>query len=74
MFEEMVVSSPNPKKTISRGRSSSRCCSGRVSLDPDSHPSDYTEALPKTMMATMLTAPPPPRRRPRLRLPLKSCA
>jgi len=39
-----------------------------------SHPLIYTEALPKTMMATMLTAPPPRRRRPASGSRSNSCA
>jgi periplasmic protein TonB len=61
MFDEMVVSSPNPKKTSKRW-------TVLVSLIFQTVfvgililiPLIYTEALPKTMMATMLTAPPPP--------------
>jgi periplasmic protein TonB len=61
MFDEMVVSSPNPKKTAKRW-------TVLVSLIFQTVfvgililiPLIYTEALPKTMMATMLTAPPPP--------------
>jgi periplasmic protein TonB len=61
MFDEMVVSSPNPKKTNKRWTIF-------VSLAFQTLfvaililiPLIYTEALPKTMMATMLTAPPPP--------------
>ncbi len=61
MFEEMVISSPNPKKT---NKSWTVVVSmlfqvaflGILILIP----LIYTEALPKTMMATMLTAPPPP--------------
>ncbi len=61
MFEELVVSSPNPQKTNKRWT---------VALSMVFEvsflaililiPLIYTEALPKTMMATMLTAPPPP--------------
>lgn len=61
MFEEMVVSSPNPKKT-------NKGWTVVVSMIVQSLlvvilvliPLIYTEALPRTMMATMLTAPPPP--------------
>ena len=61
MFDEMVVSSPNPTKTNKRWTIF-------VSLAFQTVfvaililiPLIYTEALPKTMMATMLTAPPPP--------------
>jgi protein TonB len=61
MFEEMVVSSPNPKKT-------NKPWTVFVSMLFQVAflsililiPLIYTEALPKTMMATMLTAPPPP--------------
>src|SRR6476660_3827128 len=61
MFEDMVVSSPNPKKT-------NKPWAGVVSMLFQVAflsililiPLIYTEALPKTMMATMLTAPPPP--------------
>jgi len=61
MFEEMVISSPNPKKT-------NKPWTVVVSMLFQVGflaililiPLIYTEALPKTMMATMLTAPPPP--------------
>jgi protein TonB len=61
MFDEMVVSSPNPKKT-------NKPWTVFVSMLFQVAflsililiPLIYTEALPKTMMATMLTAPPPP--------------
>jgi protein TonB len=61
MFEEMVISSPNPKKT-------NKPWTVLVSMLFQVGflvililiPLIYTEALPKTMMATMLTAPPPP--------------
>jgi periplasmic protein TonB len=61
MFDEMVISSPNPKKT-------NKWWTVLVSTAFQIGflaililiPLIYTEALPKTMMATMLTAPPPP--------------
>ena len=61
MFDEMVVSSPNGKKT-------NKPWTMALSLIFQTVfvaililiPLIYTEALPKTMMATMLTAPPPP--------------
>lgn len=61
MFDEMVLSSPNPKKT-------NKPWTVLVSMIFQVLflsililiPLIYTEALPKTMMATMLTAPPPP--------------
>src|SRR6266852_5717331 len=61
MFEDMVISSPNPQKT-------NKPWTVVVSMIAQSIflaililiPLIYTEALPKTMMATMLTAPPPP--------------
>jgi periplasmic protein TonB len=61
MFDEMVVSSPNPRKT-------NKPWTVVVSMLFQIGflaililiPLIYTEALPKTMMATMLTAPPPP--------------
>src|SRR3989454_2556132 len=61
MFEEMVISSPNPKKT-------NKPWTVLVSMLFQCLflfimiliPLIYTEALPKAMMATMLTAPPPP--------------
>ena len=61
MFEEMVISSPNPRKT-------NKPWTVVVSMLFQIAflaililiPLIYTEALPKTMMATMLTAPPPP--------------
>jgi protein TonB len=61
MFEEMVISSPNPKKTnkpwtVFFSMLFQLAFLGILILIP----LIYTEALPKTMMATMLTAPPPP--------------
>src|ERR1700687_955009 len=61
MFEEMVVSSPNPKKTnkpwtVFLSMLFQLAFLAILILIP----LIYTEALPKTMMATMLTAPPPP--------------
>src|SRR5580704_17842667 len=61
MFEEMVISSPNPKKTnkpwtVVLSMVFQVTFLGILILIP----LIYTEALPKTMMATMLTAPPPP--------------
>ncbi len=61
MFEEMVISSPNPKKTnkpwtVVLSMLFQTAFLGILILIP----LIYTEALPKTMMATMLTAPPPP--------------
>jgi periplasmic protein TonB len=61
MFEEMVISSPNPKKT-------NKPWTVLISMLFQCFfllililiPLIYTEALPKAMMATMLTAPPPP--------------
>ncbi len=61
MFDEMVISSPNPKKTNKRWTvflSMLLQCAFLAILILI--PLIYTEALPKTMMATMLTAPPPP--------------
>ena len=60
MFEEMVISSPNPKKTnkpwtVVVSMLFQVAFLGILILIP----LIYTEALPKTMMATMLTAPPP---------------
>ena len=61
MFEEMVVSSPHPTKTkkpvtVLLSAVLQLVFLGILILIP----LIYTEALPKTMMATMLTAPPPP--------------
>jgi protein TonB len=61
MFDEMVVSSPNPKKTnkpwtVILSMIFQTAFLAVLILIP----LIYTEALPKTMMATMLTAPPPP--------------
>jgi periplasmic protein TonB len=61
MFDEMVISSPNPKKTnkpwtVFLSMLFQVAFLGVLILIP----LIYTEALPKTMMATMLTAPPPP--------------
>ena len=61
MFEEMVVSSPNPKKT-------NKPWTVIVSMILQASfvaililiPLIYTEALPKAMMSTLLVAPPPP--------------
>ena len=61
MFDEMVVSSPNPKKTnkpwtvILSMIFQSAFLAVLILI-----PLIYTEALPKTMMATLLVAPPPP--------------
>jgi protein TonB len=61
MFDEMVVSSPNPKGTNKWWTVivSSAFQIGFLAI-LILIPLIYTEALPKTMMATMLTAPPPP--------------
>jgi len=61
MFEEMVVSSPNPRKTNKPWTIflSMVFQVGFLSI-LILIPLIYTEALPRTMMATMLTAPPPP--------------
>jgi protein TonB len=61
MFDEMVISSPNPKKTNKWWTMlvSSAFEIGFLAI-LILIPLIYTEALPKTMMATMLTAPPPP--------------
>src|ERR1700681_4346752 len=61
MFEQLVVSSPNPSKTnkpwtVVLSMVAQTVFLGMLILIP----LIYTEALPKTMMATMLTAPPPP--------------
>lgn len=61
MFEEMVVSSPHPTRTkkpmtVIISAVVQIAFLGILILIP----LIYTEALPKTMMATMLTAPPPP--------------
>jgi len=61
MFDEMVVSSPNPTRTkkpmtVVLSAVVQIAFLGILILIP----LIYTEALPKTMMATMLTAPPPP--------------
>jgi len=61
MFDEMVVSSPNPKKTnkpwtvILSMLFQTAFLAVLILI-----PLIYTEALPKTMMATLLVAPPPP--------------
>jgi protein TonB len=61
MFDEMVVSSPNPKGT-NKPRTVFLSMLFQVAFLAILIliPLIYTEALPKTMMATMLTAPPPP--------------
>jgi protein TonB len=61
MFEEMVVSSPNPKGTnkpwtVVLSMIFQTAFLAVLILIP----LIYTEALPKTMMATLLVAPPPP--------------
>src|SRR5438067_4592170 len=61
MFDEMVVSSPHPTRTkkpmtVVLSAVFQLAFLGILILIP----LIYTEALPKTMMATMLTAPPPP--------------
>src|SRR5438270_10351406 len=61
MFDEMVVSSPHPTRTkkpmtVVISAVVQIAFLGILILIP----LIYTEALPKTMMATMLTAPPPP--------------
>jgi periplasmic protein TonB len=61
MFDEMVISSPHPKKTnkwwtVLVSTAFQVAFLAVLILIP----LIYTEALPKTMMATMLTAPPPP--------------
>jgi len=61
MFDEMVVSSPNPKKTnkpwtVVLSMIFQVAFLAILILIP----LIYTEALPKTMMATLLVAPPPP--------------
>src|SRR6184192_237459 len=61
MFDEMVVSSPHPTRTkkpmtVFLSAVIQIAFLGILILIP----LIYTEALPKTMMATMLPAPPPP--------------
>src|ERR1035438_3295098 len=61
MFEDMVVSSSNPTKTnkpwtVVLSMLAQVLFLGVLILIP----LIYTEALPKTMMATLLVAPPPP--------------
>src|ERR1017187_2621212 len=61
MFEDMVVSSSNPTKTnkpwtVVLSMLAQVIFLGILILIP----LIYTEALPKTMMATLLVAPPPP--------------
>jgi protein TonB len=61
MFDEMVVSSPNPKRTnkpwtVVLSMIFQVAFLAVLILIP----LIYTEALPKTMMATLLVAPPPP--------------
>src|ERR1700745_344559 len=61
MFDEMVVSSPNPKKTNKPWTVVLSMVFQVVFLAIlILIPLIYTEALPKTMMATLLVAPPPP--------------
>src|SRR5260221_2151741 len=61
MFEDMVISSPNPQKTNKPWTVVVTMIAQMIFLSIlILIPLIYTEALPKTMMATMLTAPPPP--------------
>jgi protein TonB len=61
MFEDMVVSSPHPAKTNKPWTVVVSMVAQMIFLAIlILIPLIYTEALPKTMMATMLTAPPPP--------------
>src|SRR6202163_2508438 len=61
MFEQLVVSSPNPSKTNKPWTVALSMIAQTIFLAIlILIPLIYTEALPKTMMATMLTAPPPP--------------
>src|SRR5467141_167715 len=61
MFEDMVISSPNPQKTNKPWTVVVSMIAQMIFLSIlILIPLIYTEALPKTMMATMLTAPPPP--------------
>src|SRR5260370_26555478 len=61
MFEDMVVSSPHPSKTNKPWTVVVSMIAQMIFLSIlILIPLIYTEALPKTMMATMLTAPPPP--------------
>src|SRR5260370_12472860 len=61
MFEQLVVSSPNPSKTNKAGTVVLSMVAQSIFLAIlILIPLIYTEAVPKTMMATMLTAPPPP--------------
>src|SRR5260370_17237685 len=61
MFEDMVISSPNPQKTnkpwtVVVSMIAQTIFLGILILIP----LIYTEALPKTLMPTLLVAPPPP--------------
>src|SRR5258708_12770740 len=61
MFEDMVISSPNPQKTnkpwtVVVSMIAQTIFLGILILIP----LIYTEALPKAMMSTLLVAPPPP--------------
>src|SRR5712671_7888733 len=61
MFEDMVVSSPHPSKTNKPWTVVVSMIAQMIFLSIlILIPLIYTEALPKAMMATMLTAPPPP--------------
>src|SRR3984885_7067790 len=61
MFEDMVVSSANPSKTNKPWTVVLSMVAQVVFLGILIRiPRIYTEALPKTMMATLLVAPPPP--------------
>src|SRR5256885_7206734 len=61
MFDDMVVSSPHPSKTNKPWTVVVSMIFQTIFLSIlILIPLIYTEALPKTMMATMLTAPPPP--------------
>src|SRR5260370_17881638 len=61
MFEDMVVSSPHPSKTNKPWTVVVSMIAQMIFLSIlILIPLIYTEALPKTMMATVLTSPPPP--------------
>src|SRR6202166_3867305 len=61
MFEQLVVSSPNPSKTNKPWTVVLSMVAQTIFLAIlILIPLIYTEALPKTMMATLLVAPPPP--------------
>jgi len=60
MFDDLVRIYSNQEKDQQKlGSNSFRSGSDFYFGHPDPDPSDYTEALPKAMLSTLLIAPPP---------------